>query len=142
MKNDEITVSRNRHSHKPKKEGEKAALRNKPQSDLTETTEKRGPEEVRNPSVCVKGSKSDSEVSLRLVLPPPAALEVLPRLLQQRPEVVQLFNAGGQSGESVEQSHDLLPRELEAFGRTVFWKALDLFLGEQDPEGRSQTLSL
>lgn len=44
--------------------------------------------------------------------------------------------------EAVEQGHDLLSRQLEPLGGSVFREFLDLLLREEDLQGGTQTLSL
>lgn len=108
--------------------------------------------------------------SLCSLAPPAGQVEprpLLPVLLQQEAEVVELMNAGGQPeghteevrtpqdntnaplpaaasvpAEGVQQGHDLLPGQLESFGGAVFRKVLDLPLREEDLQSRPQTLRL
>lgn len=44
--------------------------------------------------------------------------------------------------DAVDQGHDLLSRQLEPFGGSVFGEVLDLLLREEDLQGCAQTLSL
>lgn len=56
--------------------------------------------------------------------------------LQVRHETVDV------PAEAVYKRHDFLSSELEAFGRTVFWKVLDLFFRKKNLQSCAKTLGL
>lgn len=63
------------------------------------------------------------------VAPPAGQVKLcllLPFLLQQQAEVVQLMYTGGQPAEAIHQGHDLLTSQLETFRGAVFREVLDL----------------